>query len=134
PTQTGTYGVQVQARQVGSSAPYELFRTSNMLEISQGPLQVKSLVSNVPLPADAGTTVTWIAEAIGGTAGPLEYQFWRRDGTTWIMVQDYSPLNFYAWATTPADRGAHYVQVWVRSAGSTAAYEAYKSSGQFFIQ
>ncbi|HXW04249.1 MAG TPA: hypothetical protein VD833_03380 [Vicinamibacterales bacterium] len=134
PTQTGTYGVQVQARQVGSSAPYELFRTSNMLEISQGPLQVKSLVSNVPLPASPGTTITWTAQAIGGTAGPLQYQFWRRDGNTWIMVQDYSPLNFYSWTPGAADVGQHYIQVWVRSAGSTAAYEGYKSSGVFSIQ
>jgi hypothetical protein len=134
PTATGSYAVQVQARQPGSSAAYELFRTSNMLDISQDQLQVRSLVSNVSLPATAGTTVTWTAQATGGTAGPLQYQFWRRDGTTWIMVQDYSSLNFYTWATTSADVGQHYIQVWVRSAGSSAAYEAYKSSGLFSIQ
>jgi hypothetical protein len=131
---TGSYAVQAQARQQGSTAAFELFRSTDMLEISQGPTQVKSLTSNVPLPAEPGTTITWTAQAIGGTAGPLEYQFWRRDGTTWIMVQDYSPLNFYAWTTTSADSGSHYIQVWVRSAGSTAAYESYKSTGLFWIQ
>jgi hypothetical protein len=134
PMLTGSYAVQAQARQIGSTAPFDLFRSSNMLEIAQGQAQIKSLTSNVPLPAQPGTTITWTAQAIGGTAGPLEYQFWRRDGTTWIMVQDYSPLNFYAWTPGTADRGQHYVQVWVRSAGSSAAYEAYKSSGLFWIE
>ena len=63
-----------------------------------------SLTSNVALPATAGTTITWTAGATGGTA-PLEYQFWRQDSGTWIMVQDYSAMNSYTWITTAAGHG-----------------------------
>jgi len=50
-----------------------------------------------------------------------------------VMVQNYSSSNTFTWTPTGADVGDHALQVWVRSAGSTVAYEAYKSSGVFTI-
>jgi hypothetical protein len=126
--------VQAWARQPGSAASYELYRGTPLLPVTQGPPTVKSLTSNVALPAAVGTTIMWTAGATGGTAGPLQYQFWRRDKGTWVLVQDYSTLNSYVWTPTAADIGDHDLQVFVRSAGSTAAFEASKATGVFAIQ
>ena len=134
PTATGDYVIQVWARLQGSTAEYEVFRSTDLVRISQGPAQVVSLTSNVALPAAPGTTITWTAAATGGTAGPLQYQFWRYNGGRWILVQDYSSANKYTWTPTSSDVGEHSLQVWVRSAGSSVAYESYKSTGTFRIQ
>jgi hypothetical protein len=133
PTTTGNYFIQAWARQVGSSVPYEIYRSTNQLQVSQGPAQVLTLTSNVTLPATSGTTITWTATASGGTAGPLQYQFWRWGSNGWALVQDYSSASTYSWTPTAADVGDHAIQVWVRSAGSSVSYESYKSTGVFSI-
>ena len=133
PASSGSYYLQAWARRVGSSLAYEVYRSTNELVVSQGPAQLVSLTSNVSLPATFGTPITWTAAASGGTAGPLQYQFWRWDSTGWVMVQNYSPVNSYTWTPTASDVGDHALQVWVRSAGSSVAYESYKSSGVFSI-
>jgi hypothetical protein len=133
PANTGNYYVQAWARRVGSSLSYEVFVSTNQLVVSQGPAQLASLTTNVSLPAVSGTSITWTAAASGGTAGPLQYQFWMWSSAGWVMVQNYSSSNTFTWTPTGADVGDHALQVWVRSAGSTVAYEAYKSSGVFTI-
>jgi hypothetical protein len=133
PTVIGSYGIQVWARQVGSTAAYDFYRSTGMLSVASGPAQMVSLTTTVSLPAPAGTSITWTAGASGGTA-PLEYQFWRQDGATWTMVQDYSAQNTYTWATTAANIGQHAVQARVRSIGSASAYEAQMTTGVFQIQ
>jgi hypothetical protein len=133
PPAVGTYGLQVWARQVGSTATYDMYRSSGLFDIVSAPPQVVSLTSNVSLPATAGTAITWTAGATGGTA-PVQYQFWRQDGATWSMVQDYSSLNTYTWPTTAGDIGQHAVQVRVRSTGNTSPYEAQMTSGTFQIK
>lgn len=132
PLAVGSYRLQLWARQVGSTAPYDVYTTTQQFEVIAGPAQMISLTSSVALPAAAGTTMTWTAGATGGS-GPLEYQFWRQDGSTWIMVQDYSAQNTYTWATTAADIGQHAIQARVRTVGSTAA-ESQLTSGAFTIQ
>jgi hypothetical protein len=42
-------------------------------------------------------------------------------------------LNTYTWTPSSTDAGPHALQVWVRSAGSTAQYEAYGATGYFTI-
>jgi hypothetical protein len=88
----------------------------------------------VTLPVVSGTTVTWTASASGGTAGPLQYQFWRWGSNGWVMVRDYRAVNSYSWTPTASDVGDHALQVWVRSAGASVAYESYKSTGVFTIK
>ena len=44
------------------------------------------------------------------------------------MVQDYSWNNTYRWVPQIGDEGAYSVQVWIRRAGSSAAYESVGSS------
>jgi len=133
PASTGSYFIQAWARRVGSPLAYEIYLSTNELVVSQGPAQLVSLTSNVSLPATSGTTITWTAAASGGTAGPLQYQFWRWGSTGWVMVQDYSPVSSYSWTPTANDVGDHALQVWVRSAGASVAYESYKSTGIFSI-
>jgi hypothetical protein len=133
PASTGSYYLQAWARRVGSSVSYEVYRSTNELVVSQGPAQLVSLTSNVSLPTTFGTPITWTAAASGGTAGPLQYQFWRWSSTGWVIARDYSPVNSYTWTPTASDVGDHALQVWVRSAGSSVAYESYKSSGIFSI-
>jgi hypothetical protein len=133
PGTAGTYSVRVYARQVGSTAAFELARQADLLKVAPTPGLVWALTSDVALPAAAGTTVTWRANASGGTA-PLEYQFWRQDGSTWILAQDYSPSNSYTWFTSAASVGQHQVQVRVRSVGSTQPSDSQVTSGVFAIQ
>jgi len=87
------------------------------------PLSVTGLTADVPLPAVAGTTITWTATATGGIP-PLQYEFWRRDRGVWQRVQAYSASNTYTWTPGGGDVGDHVLQVLVRNAGSTAAWEA----------
>jgi large repetitive protein len=134
PTETGDYRVEARARHIGSTAAYETRRNTNALAIAQGPVQIASITSNSAFPAPPGSAITWTVAASGGSAGPLEYQFWRMSNGVWILVQTYGPLNSYTWTPTAADIGDHALQVWVRSAGSTAAYEAYRSTGTFSIR
>jgi hypothetical protein len=134
PSATGEYTIQAWGRQVGSTAAYEVVRGTNLLSITQEPVQVASITTDVTFPAPAGSPITWTAAALGGTAGPLEYQFWRWSNGGWILAQPYSTSNSYTWTPTLADVGDHALQVWVRSAGSTAQYEAFKSTGTFQIK
>jgi cell wall-associated protease len=133
PTVVDSYSLQVYARQVGSTANYDVYTQTGVMGVVSGPASMVSLTSNVALPASAGTTITWTAGATGGTA-PVQYQFWRQDGGTWIMVQDYSSQNTYSWTTTAADVGQHAIQARVRSTGSSSAYESQMSTGVFQIQ
>jgi hypothetical protein len=133
PGTPGSYTVQAWARQAGSTASYEVYRGTNFLQVADGPALMVSLTSSVAFPAQAGTTITWTAAASGGTA-QLEYQFWRLDGSSWIMVQDYSTTNSYTWITSSGSVGQHEVQARVRSVGSAQAFESQMSTGVFSIQ
>jgi uncharacterized repeat protein (TIGR03803 family) len=97
-----------------------------------GPPTISGVTADVPLPAVAGTTITWTAAAQGGLA-PLQYQFWRLDGSTWTIVRDYASSATYSWTTTASDVGSHALQVWVRSAGSPRSYDAWSGFGFFTI-
>jgi hypothetical protein len=133
PVAVDSYGIQVWARQVGSTATYDMFTSSGLVGVTSGPAQMVSLTSNTALPANAGATITWTAGATGGTA-QLEYQFWRLDNGTWTMVRDYSSQNTYSWITTAGDVGQHAVQARVRSIGSSSAFESQMATGVFDIR
>jgi hypothetical protein len=97
---------------------------------------VVSVGADVGLPAVAGATITWTSVASGGTAGPLQFQFVRLNQTTgiWTVVQPYSYMNRFTWYTTNADSGDYVIQVWVKSAGSAAAYESWGTTGSFTLR
>jgi hypothetical protein len=95
-----------------------------------------SINSNYTLPAPSGSTIVWTAIGSGGTAGPLQYRFWRFNQATgvWSMVQDYSSSNTFSWTPDPSESGTYALQAWVRSAGSSAQYEGWAGTGFFSVQ
>ena len=97
------------------------------------PPDITSLTANVAFPVSGGTHITWTATASGGTA-PLEYQFWRlRQGVGWTLAQDYSTNNILTWTPSVFDGGTYSLQVFVRSSGSSATFEAWRSFDNFVI-
>jgi len=135
PTAAGTYQVQVWVRSAGSTASYDAWRASSYFTVNPSsvpPLTITSLGSAPASPVSVGTAVTWTAAATGGVA-PLQYKFWLYNvGTAaWAVLQDYATSNQARW--TPTVAGTYQVQVWVRSAGSTASYDAWRSSTYFTV-
>ena len=45
--------------------------------------------------------------------------------TTWLMIRGYSTSASYDWNTTGALAGTERFGVWVRDAGSSAAYDTF---------
>jgi len=86
-------------------------------------------------PQIPGASVLWTAAASGGT-GSYEYKFWvKNPAGAWSVGKDYGiPGNTWTWDTTGLATGTYSVQVWARSAGSTATYEAYTSLMSYVIQ
>src|SRR5262249_35778689 len=127
PTAAGTYAFQVWVRRANSTAPYDAWTGVDQVSIKESPLSITSITPGHALPAQTGTTITWTAHTAGGKAGPLQFRFVRFDQPTssWKIVQDYSSSRTYQWTPTFADEGIHVLQVWVKNAGSTAAYDAY---------
>jgi uncharacterized protein (DUF1800 family) len=95
-------------------------------------LTITSLTVSPTVPVPYGVPITFTATTSGGTA-PIQYRFWRNDAGVWKIVQDYSTANSYTWTTTAADMGSHDISVWVKSAGSTANWDAWKDTGYFNI-
>jgi hypothetical protein len=130
--QVGSHALQVWVRSAGSSAAYDNWRGVTFTVDPPPAIAMPAFSANVSFPATVGTPITWTATATGGAA-PLQYQFWRLDGSGWSIVQPYSVTSTYTWTPGPGDAGTHAVQVWVRSWGSAALYEAWMSTGFFTI-
>jgi hypothetical protein len=89
---------------------------------------VQSFTADKTFPAVYNTPITFTAAATGGN---VEYQFWRYSSATgWAMARDYSATNSFTWFPP---LGANAVQVWVRTVGSSASYQDYRSSGVFDV-
>jgi len=120
----GSYSFQVWTRRIGSTEPYEAW-SGTTVSLGEYPI-VGTPAPSRPLPALVGLPITWSVSYFGGIE-PVTFQFWRLDGDTWHMVQDYSGLKSYTWTPTLGDVGPHALQVWVRNAGSSAPYDVYRS-------
>jgi hypothetical protein len=129
----GPHALQVWVRNDGSTKDYDNWRGVTFTVGPPLPIKIIGMSADVALPAASGTAIKWTASASGGM-GSLEYQFWRRDGTTWSIGQPYGATTTYTWTPSPADAGVHAVQVWIRSVGSAAPYEAYAGTGDFVIK
>jgi hypothetical protein len=73
-----------------------------------------------------GASITFTAVATGGVS-PQCYFTWRDTSGVWHVGQAYSSTASWTWNTTGLLAGTYVVQVWARSSGSTASYEAYSS-------
>jgi hypothetical protein len=134
PSEAGTYYVEVQVRSNGSTAYAEASLLSSPFVINST-VSVTSLTPNVTFPIARGTAITWTATATGGVA-PLQYQFIRYSTATglWTTVQAYSSANTFTWTPGPSEAGTYYVEVQVRSNGSSAYAEAWLLGPAFIVQ
>ena len=85
-------------------------------------------------PKPSGTTVLFTAVATGGS-GNYQYKFFVNDGSGWVIAKDYGATNdnTWTWNTYGLDAQSYSFQVWVREAGSTAAYEAYTAVATYVL-
>jgi hypothetical protein len=137
PPATGIYVVQLLVRNAGTAVGYDRYAYSDYVTVADdAPARIVDLRHDVQLPTPAGARITWTAIATGGTAGPLQFQYVRLNELTgvWTIVQPYSSSNTFAWNTRAGDAGSYVIQVWVRSAGSSAAYDDWGTTGSFSIQ
>jgi hypothetical protein len=127
--EAGTYQLQVWLRNSPNSGDPDAWNAMEFT-VANDPPVLQSLTANRSFPATTGQTITWTAVATGGTAGPLQYKFWRYNQGTgvWTVVQDYSPLNTWTWTPGYADAGTYVLQVWIRSANSDASYDTFAAS------
>jgi hypothetical protein len=92
------------------------------------PITLVSLTADQVAPRPVGTTVTWTANATGGSGG-LQYKWWLHDGSKWNVLQEWTSSATYRWQPTKANL-AYRVGVWIRKATSTAdAYDNPSSNG-----
>jgi len=131
PTVPGTYSLQVWVRNAGSTASSDASYTSQAFTVSGvAPLVVTALTPSPAAPVSSGTAVTWTATTTGGV-GPLTYKFYVFNGTSWTLARDWSTSPSTTW--TPTAAGTYSVQVWVRNAGSTTAYDAVGTKNGFTV-
>jgi len=137
PTATGTYSVQAWTRRVGNTANYDQWAGADNLVVSRTTAAITAFDANRPFPSRTGTSITWTVRSRGGTAGPVQYQFWLYSTQTgWTIAQPYSSSRSFTWTPAWSDAGSHAVQVWVKSAGTnpTAGYEDWRGSSFFNIE
>ena len=122
----GTYSLQVWARNIGSTAAYEAWK-GIAYTINAPPVGSVSLTTDKSSPQVQGAVITFTAAASGGS-GTYEYIFWLWNPNTgqWSLGQAYSSNPSWTWNTAGIGSGTYWIQVWARSAGSTAAYEAWR--------
>ena len=125
---SGTFTVQVWARSVGSLAPYEAFQSYSYTLNAPPPVTGLTVSMDKSSPQSVGQKIAFTATASGGS-GSYEYYFTVHNPNTgaWITGQAYSGKSSWSWDTTGLGTGTYTVQVWARSVGSVAPYEAYQS-------
>jgi hypothetical protein len=134
PDTNGTYVVEAWSRPVGSNTTQHV-ATSNPVSVQATALTVPALLVDSTFPAAAGKPITFKARPQGGMSGPLQYAFYLYSATTgWRNAQPYGASQSFTWTPTFGDEGTRHVQVWMRSNGSTATYDAWRASGAFVIQ
>ena len=115
----GTYRFEVDVRSAGSTAIYDAVGTATYAIAT---CTAATLGADHASPQPSGTAVVFTGAAT--CAGTPEYRFWVKwPGGVWTVVQDYGPGATLSWATTGLAPGTYDIEVDVRDAGSTAAYE-----------
>jgi len=85
----------------------------------QAPIAFTGLSANRVAPQAPNTPITLTASATGGTA-PYKYCWWLHDGTSWLLLRDWTTSPTLTW--TPTSANANYVvTAWIKDANSTTA-------------
>jgi hypothetical protein len=125
-TSNPNYAVGVWVRSAGETADqpsgYPATTAAAMslpFAIQASAVTLTSLTANVAAPQPPGSTVTLNAGAAGGTA-PYQFKWWFWNGSSWVLLKDWSTNNTFVW-TTPSTPNPNYaVGVWARGSGETA--------------
>jgi hypothetical protein len=122
---SGAYLIEVGARSAGSTASYEAV-TSVFYTINPPPVTGVTVSTDKASPQVQGVVITFTAVATGGS-GTYEYYFtlWNPNTGTWSVGRAYSGNAVWQWGTGGLGPGTYTIQVWARSARSTAVYEAW---------
>ncbi|HEV2035684.1 MAG TPA: PQQ-binding-like beta-propeller repeat protein [Candidatus Dormibacteraeota bacterium] len=117
----GIYHLEVDVRDQGARDTYE--KVNNLTyTLSAAPCATPTLGANPPTPGPTGATVTFTAATSGCTTP--RYRFWvRAPSGPWVIMQDYSPTNTFAWSGTGL-AGSYGIEVDVRDALSSVDHDA----------
>src|SRR5437588_206769 len=125
PGTANSYVVEVWGRSAGNNAnTYEAYKDLAYTISSSNPLTFSATTADKASPQAAGTTITFTANASGGTA-PYQYKWWVKNGSgAWTMVQEDRKSAVEGKSGTA---NSYVIEVWGRSAGNNAdTFEAYK--------
>lgn len=78
---------------------------------------INSLTPDLPSPHEAGSIVTWTADASDPDGDQIYYQFWLTGPSTLnlrIPQTRWSTSNIWTWATSMADLGSNTIEVEIR--------------------
>jgi len=128
----GAHAVEAWVRSAGSVTAREAFASTGVFNVASRQATVQQVLVNQTFPLPVSTPIVWTVTATGG-AGPLQYEFWRLTAGQWHLVQGWSPSSEFRWTPGNSDAGTHSFQVWVRAAGSSAAYDAWAPFGPVVI-
>jgi cell wall-associated protease len=120
---TGNYLIDVWVRDAGSGVAYQANALLPYAISAAPPCSSASLTSDKASPQLVGTTVTFTATSTG-CAQPQYLFYVQAPGDVWRVAQAYGGPTFVWSSIAPA--GTYKVDVWVRQAGSGAAYQAFQ--------
>jgi len=121
PSTAGTYYLEMHARNVASTAPYQAYYDLTY-EVTSSEVTSATLMASPASPQAAGTAITLTASSTG-SSNP-QYRFYVKPaGGTWSLLRNYSSTNTYTW--TPSTAGTYYLEMHARDVASTAPYQAY---------
>lgn len=130
PTAVNNYTVRVWARNQGSASTFEKSAFAGFDVVADPPTTGVTLQPDKPSPKGAGTTITFTAQASGGS-GNYAYRFFvaKGAGDNYVLAENngttgYSSSNVFSWTPTVAD--SYKIQVYTRNATSNAVFESKK--------
>lgn len=128
----GTYYVEALVSDaVGTPTNYDTYRSKYFTLTSTAACTSAATVVSPAGQATVGASVTLTTSVTG--CSPAEYRIiHRQPNGTFVEASPYSTANAsWVWDTSQGGAanapGSHYFEVWVRGAGSPAAYEKYTS-------
>lgn len=130
PSAVNVYSVRVYVRNQSSAAIYEKAAVLGYSIAADPPTTGVKLISDKPSPQVATTTITFTAQAIGGT-GIYAYRFYVAQGSGAFVAMenggttDYSTTNTFSW--TPTMSGFYKIKVDTRNTSSLAKYQSTKT-------
>lgn len=137
PTAAGDYRFSVHVKDVSSSKSYDAYGVLDYrISTKIDPVVMQSVTTDKPSPQVTNTTINMSANATGGTTKLYKFNIY--NGKSWVVAQNYSTKNTYAWK--PAASGSYKVSVHVKDQSSSRSYDSYKAfdykitaptSGQF---